>query len=195
MANRASDSPSSYEQKLLDILAEREKSADQDKWLGLAEMGMRLMASSNPNALAAIGEAGLGASQTFLGNKRKAEAQEMDVLSKLSALEARKQIADDANRTRLEAASISRSGRSPVGMVTNKTRLSETAKQIKAVQASLDGYRGSNLSSTQAQEKSKLEDQLKILNAEYTSLYNNQGSILGTALAEANTPAAVNLSK
>ena len=193
MANRASDSPSSYEQKLLDILAEREKSADQDKWLGLAEMGMRLMASSNPNLLSAIGEAGLGASQTFLGNIRKDEEQEMDILTKLSALESRKQIADDANRTRLEAARISRSGRSPVGMVTNKTRLSETAKQIKAVQASLDGYRGSNLSSTQAQEKSKLEDQLKILNAEYTSLYNNQGSILGTALAEANTPVAVDL--
>jgi hypothetical protein len=188
MDNRASDSPSSYEQKLLDILDKREKSADQDKWLGLAEMGMRLMASSNPNMLSAIGEAGLGASQTFLGNKQKAEAQEMDILTKLSALESRKQIADDANRTRLEAANISSSGRSPVGMVTNKTRLSETAKQIKAVQASLDGYRGSNLSSTQAQEKSKLEDQLKILNAEYTSLYNNQGSILGTALAEANTP-------
>jgi hypothetical protein len=151
------------------------------------------MASSNPNMLSAIGEAGLGASQTFLGNKRKAEAQEMDVLSKLSALEARKQIADDANRTRLQAAGISASGRSPAGMVTNKVRLSETAKQIKAVQASLDGYRGSNLSSTQAQEKSKLEDQLKTLNAEYTSLYNNQGSILGNALAEANTP--VNLSK
>jgi len=184
---------SSYEQKLLDILDKREKSADQDKWLGLAEMGMRLMASSNPNMLSAIGEAGLGASQTFLGNKRKAEAQEMDVLSKLSALEARKQIADDANRTRLQAAGISASGRSPAGMVTNKVRLSETAKQIKAVQASLDGYRGSNLSSTQAQEKSKLEDQLKTLNAEYTSLYNNQGSILGNALAEANTP--VNLSK
>jgi len=193
MDNRASDSPSSYEQKLLDILDKREKSADQDKWLGLAEMGMRLMASSNPNMLSAIGEAGLGASQTFLGNKRKAEAQEMDILTKLSALESRKQIADDANRTRLQAAGISASGRSPAGMVTNKVRLSETAKQIKAVQEALGGYQGSNLSSTQAQEKSKLEDQLKTLNAEYTSLYNNQGSILGNALAEANTP--VDLSK
>ena len=115
MDNRASDSPSSYEQKLLDILDKREKSADQDKWLGLAEMGMRLMASSNPNMLSAIGEAGLGASQTFLGNKQKAEAQEMDVLSKLSALEARKQIADDANRTRLTAAGISASSKPPRG--------------------------------------------------------------------------------
>jgi len=115
MTNRASDSPSSYEQKLLDILAEREKSADQDKWLGLAEMGMRLMASSNPNLLSAIGEAGLGASQTFLGNKRKAEAQEMDILTKLSALESRKQIADDANRTRLQAAGISASSKPPRG--------------------------------------------------------------------------------
>lgn len=138
MANRASDSPSSYEQKLLDILAEREKSADQDKWLGLAEMGMRLMASSNPNMLSAIGEAGLGASQTFLGNKRKAEAQEMDILTKLSALESRKQIADDANRTRLEAASISRSGRSPAGSYASvNAALSGIKAQITAIEGSM----------------------------------------------------------
>ena len=138
MANRASDSPSSYEQKLLDILAEREKSADQDKWLGLAEMGMRLMASSNPNMLSAIGEAGLGASQTFLGNKRKAEAQEMDILTKLSALESRKQIADDANRTRLQAASISRSGRSPAGSYASvNSALSNIKAQITAIEGSM----------------------------------------------------------
>lgn len=195
MANRASDSPSSYEQKLLDILAEREKSADQDKWLGLAEMGMRLMASSNPNMLSAIGEAGLGASQTFLGNKRKAEAQEMDVLSKLSALEARKQIADDANRTRLEAARISRSGRSPAGSYASvNAALSGIKAQITAIEGSmpatpptdsraLDAYNKQleTLSSLREQEK-----RLMSTNPVVASIFAN---VDGT-----NTPAAVDLS-
>ena len=195
MANRASDSPSSYEQKLLDILAEREKSADQDKWLGLAEMGMRLMASSNPNMLSAIGEAGLGASQTFLGNKRKAEAQEMDILTKLSALESRKQIADDANRTRLQAASISRSGRSPAGSYASVNQaLSGIKAQITAIEGSmpatpptdsraLDAYNKQleTLSSLREQEK-----QLMSTNPVVASIFANVDG--------ANEPTAVNLS-
>jgi len=87
MANRASDSPSSYEQKLLDILAEREKSADQDKWLGLAEMGMRLMASSNPNLLSAIGESGLGAFGSYRKQQAGQDAEELNILGKLADMD------------------------------------------------------------------------------------------------------------
>jgi len=199
MANRASDSPSSYEQKLLDILDKREKSADQDKWLGLAEMGMRLMASSNPNLLSAVGEAGLGASQTFLGNKRKDEAQEMDVLSKLSALEARKQIADDANRTRLTAAGIAagaRSGKPAAGSYASvNSAITGIRAQISAIEGSmpatpptdsraLEAYNKqiTTLSSLREQEK-----QLMSTNPVVASIFANvDGS---------NTPAAVNLSK
>ena len=195
MANRASDSPSSYEQKLLDILAEREKSADQDKWLGLAEMGMRLMASSNPNMLSAIGEAGLGASQTFLGNKRKAEAQEMDILTKLSALESRKQIADDANRTRLEAARISRSGRSPAGSYASVNQaLSGIKAQITAIEGSMPATpptdsRALDAYNKQIETLSLLREQEKRLmstNPIVASIFDNVDG--------ANTPAAVDLS-
>lgn len=107
MASRASDSPSSYEQKLLDILAEREKSADQDKWLGLAEMGMRLMASSNPNLLSAIGESGLGAFGSYRKQQAGRDAEELNILGKLAdmdmaqqTLQARKDIAAAAASAR-----------------------------------------------------------------------------------------------
>jgi len=199
MANRASDSPSSYEQKLLDILAEREKSADQDKWLGLAEMGMRLMASSNPNMLSAIGEAGLGASQTFLGNKRKAEAQEMDILTKLSALESRKQIADDANRTRLEAAGIAagaRSGKPAAGSYASvNTALTGIRAQISAIEGNmpaqpptdsreLDAY---NTQIATLRSLREQEQQLMATNPVVASIFANVDG--------AKAPAAVNLSK
>jgi hypothetical protein len=82
---------SSYEQKLLDILDKREKSADQDKWLGLAEMGMRLMASSNPNALAAIGESGLGAFGSYVGQQKAQDAEELNILGKLADMDMAKQ--------------------------------------------------------------------------------------------------------
>ena len=82
---------SSYEQKLLDILDKREKSADQDKWLGLAEMGMRLMASSNPNALAAIGESGLGAFGSYMGKQKAQDAEELNILGKLADMDMAKQ--------------------------------------------------------------------------------------------------------
>lgn len=195
MANRASDSPSSYEQKLLDILAEREKSADQDKWLGLAEMGMRLMASSNPNMLSAIGEAGLGASQTFLGNKRKAEAQEMDILTKLSALESRKQIADDANRTRLEAARISRSGRSPAGSYASvNAALSGIKAQITAIEGSMPATpptdsRALDAYNKQLETLSSLREQEKRLMSTNPIVASIFANVDGT-----NTPAAVDLS-
>ena len=98
---------SSYEQKLLDILDKREKSADQDKWLGLAEMGMRLMASSNPNALAAIGESGLGAFGSYVGQQKERDAEELNILGKLAdmdmaqqTLQARKDIAAAAASAR-----------------------------------------------------------------------------------------------
>ena len=99
--------PSSYEQKLLDILDKREKSADQDKWLGLAEMGMRLMSSANPNALAAIGESGLGAFGSYMGKQKVQDAEELNVLGKLAdmdmakqTLQARKDIAASAASAR-----------------------------------------------------------------------------------------------
>ena len=187
---------SSYEQKLLDILDKREKSADQDKWLGLAEMGMRLMASSNPNMLSAIGEAGLGASQTFLGNKRKAEAQEMDVLSKLSALEARKQIADDANRTRLQAASMSRSGKPAAGSYASVNQaLSGIGAQISAIEGSMSAQPPTESRALDAYNK-----QIKTLSLlrEQQQRLMSTNPVVASIFANvdgANAPAAVDLSK
>jgi hypothetical protein len=41
------------------MLEEREKSAEADKWLALAQTGLALMASDQPTLGGAIGEAGL----------------------------------------------------------------------------------------------------------------------------------------
>ena len=49
---------STYEQMLQDAMANAEKKAKQDKWLALAQAGMALMSSTQPNLAGAIGEAG-----------------------------------------------------------------------------------------------------------------------------------------
>ena len=50
---------SSYEQELMDMLGRREKAAEQDKWLALAQVGLNMMSSTQPTLLGAIGEAGV----------------------------------------------------------------------------------------------------------------------------------------
>ena len=137
MANRASDSPSSYEQKLLDILAEREKSADQDKWLGLAEMGMRLMASSNPNLLSAIGESGLGAFGSYRKQQAGQDAEELNILSKLADLD----MAQQTLQARKEIAALSRNAKNGftlnTAVNTQQERLKLASDELEAMQDSL----------------------------------------------------------
>lgn len=50
---------SSYEQELMSMLQNREKAAQQDKWLALAQVGLNLMSSTQPTLGGALGEAGL----------------------------------------------------------------------------------------------------------------------------------------
>jgi hypothetical protein len=50
---------SSFEQELMDALGRREKAAEQDKWLALAQVGLNMMSSTQPTLLGAVGEAGL----------------------------------------------------------------------------------------------------------------------------------------
>jgi len=45
--------------RIAQMLADREKSAEADKWMALAQTGMALMASKNPTLGGALGEAGL----------------------------------------------------------------------------------------------------------------------------------------
>ena len=58
------------EGEIAQMLKDREKSADQDKWMSLAQTGLALMASKQPTLGGAIGEAGMvGISE--LGKSRK----------------------------------------------------------------------------------------------------------------------------
>jgi hypothetical protein len=87
---------SPYEQELMNMLASREKAAQQDKWLALAQVGLNMMASTSPTLLGAIGEAGVKGVEAV----RSARDQyDQDRLSLLGQLEQSRQArAAAANR-------------------------------------------------------------------------------------------------
>jgi hypothetical protein len=69
---------STYEQMLADAMANADKKAKQDKWLALAQAGMSLMSSAQPNLGAALGEAGnvgIGALQSARDTAEKTKLQ------------------------------------------------------------------------------------------------------------------------
>jgi len=54
-------------------------------------MGMRLMGSNNPSFLGAVGESGLGALGSYLGQQKTQDATELNILGKLSDMDMAKQ--------------------------------------------------------------------------------------------------------
>jgi hypothetical protein len=71
---------SSYEQALMDALASREKAANQDKWLALAQVGLNLMASKNPTFGGALGEAGLAGVEAARTARDTYDKEKLEIL-------------------------------------------------------------------------------------------------------------------
>ena len=82
-AGSKSGSAGGYQDRLASILDRMEARKDEDKWMSLADMGLRLMGSKNPNFLGAVGESGLGALQGYRQQQGANQKQEIGILGKL----------------------------------------------------------------------------------------------------------------
>jgi hypothetical protein len=71
---------SSFEQELMSALDRREKAAEQDKWLALAQVGLNMMSSTQPTLLGAVGEAGLKGVEAARGARDQYEKDRMELL-------------------------------------------------------------------------------------------------------------------
>lgn len=97
--------PTSFESELLSMLKSKERAAEQDKWLALAQFGLQMMASDKPDFAGAVGEAGMAAIPAFTQSRDKAAE---DRLALLGALE-------QARMARTRAAAVGGGGAGGAG--------------------------------------------------------------------------------
>lgn len=76
----------SVESQIIELLKAREKRAESDKWLALAEAGLALMASDQPTLGGAIGEAGQVGLSGLRASRDEYESAKMDLLKMQQSL-------------------------------------------------------------------------------------------------------------
>jgi len=150
-----SDSYSGLESRIAQMLADREKSAQSDKWLALAQAGMALMASDSPTLGGAIGEAGLVGISQMRDAKSQYDKEVLELLGTQADI-------DDARRGRdLESRELA----------LERDQLNQTIASDKA----LSDYRMASLTPRGA-SISDLQAGLSYLNGEIQT----QATIIGT---------------
>ena len=74
--------------RIAQMLEERQKSAESDKWMALAQTGLALMASDQPTLGGAIGEAGLAGLSALQQSRQGMQDFEMDMLKLQTQIDA-----------------------------------------------------------------------------------------------------------
>lgn len=67
----------------MNMLASREKAAQQDKWLALAQVGLNMMASTSPTLLGAVGEAGIKGVEAVRSARDQYDQDRLSLLGQL----------------------------------------------------------------------------------------------------------------
>ena len=86
------------EGRIARMLEERDKSAEADKWLALAQTGLALMASDNPTLAGAIGEAGLVGLAQLRESKSQYDKDILGLLTTQADIDAARRAEDLAER-------------------------------------------------------------------------------------------------
>jgi len=105
-----SSKPSDYEQAIMDALANADKKAKQDKWMTLAQMGLSMMSSQQPNFLASVGEAGAAAIPAFQKARDTADDTKLGLNKGLYDIAMQRQARNDAMAAASAKASANSSG-------------------------------------------------------------------------------------
>jgi hypothetical protein len=138
-----------YGTELTQMLQARERRAEQDRWLALAQAGMALMASKSPTFGGALGEAGMVGIGAFREGQTAAEQDRFAMLKDLEAWRMQQMelaMAQQAMAMRGSgggggSGGSGGSGRLPNGLTANQYADLVLA-QLEAVNASLDSYGG-----------------------------------------------------
>jgi hypothetical protein len=181
MAPQGVGAPTSFQQELMNMLEAREKRAEQDKWLALAQAGMALMSSKDPTFGGALGEAG----QAGLGALRESRTtSEADRLGLLSAIEqSRLGEAQMELQRQAMAARAAGSGGGGRERAIPAAALGALNAQIAAVNERLGGY-----PPPAGAERDALTDQLQVLQQQQGALTSQFLGQYGVSSAGAPAP-------
>lgn len=130
---------SSYEQELMDMLQRREKAAQQDKWLALAQVGLNMMSSKQPTLLGAVGESGLKGVEAARAARDQYDKDRLDLLGAL----------EQSRAARAAAAARSAGGSSGAPRMLPEKALSVYDDEIAAIDEALSPMAAAGLSPDQ----------------------------------------------
>ena len=160
-AARGAAAPSDFEQELMTMLAAREKRAEQDKWLALAQAGMQLMSSTQPTFGGALGEAGAAG----LGALREGQAgSEADRLALLGQIEQSRMGREKLDLERQALAARSAAGGRPTAIPA--AALGALGDQITAISERLSDA----MNPVTPDQRATLTNQLEGLQQQQTAL-------------------------
>tara|TARA_R110002012_G_scaffold45364_3_gene120691 strand:- start:291 stop:755 length:465 start_codon:yes stop_codon:yes gene_type:complete len=145
-------------------------------------MGMRLMASSNPNLLSAIGESGLGAFGSYVGQQKERDAEELNILGKLADMD----MAQQTLQARKDIAAAGRSNKNGFTFSQAVNTQQERAKLVNKQLADMQDPLGNKLEGVDRVVYNKKIEEAAAIEADLQRLYEkgNLGSsdALATAL-------------
>jgi hypothetical protein len=168
---------SDYETELMKIMKSREKAAESDKWLALAQVGMGLMQGGSGSFLGDVGAAGMKGLETLRTSRDQADTD------KLSLLKAR----EDARIDRARIAASAAKGTAP-----NATALKSVIEDLDTAMAPLAAKEAlGKLTNDERTQLAQLRDQR---NHYSTILGNLAGGSYGAFPAQATAAGIKDLS-
>ena len=152
----------SMDSRIAQMLSNRQKEAESDKWMALAQTGMALMASKNPTFGGALGEAGLAGIGALQKSKQGARAFETDMLKLQTQLDIAQQRARSSGTKNIPATAL------------NSAQADVESAQTRLLEARTDAER---LSASRA---------LKLAQGRYNQLTRMFDTQYGVPIANAN---------
>ncbi len=153
----------SMDSRIAQMLSNRQKEAESDKWMALAQTGMALMASKNPTLGGALGEAGLAGIGALQKSKQGARAFETDMLKLQTQLDIARQ------RARSSGTKI------PAGFLTDlRGQVEEKTAQLASLTPPKDSFFGGR-TDPDAAVRNQLQKELNVLQGQIDYMYRSRG--------------------
>jgi hypothetical protein len=153
----------SMDSRIAQMLSNRQKEAESDKWMALAQTGMALMASKNPTLGGALGEAGLAGIGALQKSKQGARAFETDMLKLQTQLDIARQ------RARSSGTKI------PAGFLTDlRGQVEEKTAQLASLTPPKDSFFGGR-TDPDAAARAQLQKELSVLQGQIDYMYRSRG--------------------